>query len=98
VAQALPVTDRANLLEMAAQWDRLADQQEHATDLRTNTKRPLGPYGRRSNPVSRYPQDQGVAAKFRASASRLGNAESDREWLKIRSGSPAPAMGSASMT
>jgi hypothetical protein len=34
VAKTLSPGDRKALLEMAEQWDRLADQQERATDLR----------------------------------------------------------------
>jgi hypothetical protein len=30
----LPGEERSALLKMAEEWDRLADQQEHATDLR----------------------------------------------------------------
>jgi len=33
VAQVVPPTERNALLEMAAEWDRLADQQEHTTAL-----------------------------------------------------------------
>jgi hypothetical protein len=35
MAQSLPVGEnRSALLEMVEAWDRLADQQEHATDLK----------------------------------------------------------------
>ena len=35
MARSLPLGERRSaLLEMAEEWERLADQQEHATDLR----------------------------------------------------------------
>jgi hypothetical protein len=35
MAQSLPAGEnRSALLEMAEEWDRLADQQEHVTDLK----------------------------------------------------------------
>ena len=37
IAQTLPPGDgRDTVLDMAREWERLADQQEHATDLRRN--------------------------------------------------------------
>jgi phytoene/squalene synthetase len=35
LANQLPAGQRANLMQMAQTWQRLADEQEHATDLRT---------------------------------------------------------------
>jgi len=34
MANTVPPKDRATLLEMASEWERLADQQQWATDLR----------------------------------------------------------------
>ena len=34
MANAVPPKDRAKLLEMASEWERLADQAQWATDLR----------------------------------------------------------------
>jgi hypothetical protein len=34
-----PGEDRSALLKMAEEWDRLADQQQHATDLRQESGR-----------------------------------------------------------
>ena len=37
MARSLPLGERRSvLLEMAEEWDRLADEQEHAKDLRKN--------------------------------------------------------------
>jgi hypothetical protein len=38
VAQALPPSQRAVVLEMAQEWERLADQQDHATDLQRHER------------------------------------------------------------
>jgi hypothetical protein len=34
---------RSAMLKVAEEWERLADQQEHASDLRKNNRPPLGP-------------------------------------------------------
>jgi hypothetical protein len=34
---------RSAMRKVAEEWERLADQQEHASDLRKNNRPPLGP-------------------------------------------------------
>src|SRR5262249_35047716 len=72
IAKTPPPGDRATVLEMAEQWDRLADQQERATDLRQgkpkNERRLCRPWGDRRNCSCDRPCGFGVLMGVRGPA------------------------------